>query len=216
MKNIKHIFIAGLLAMLFSCGQSDTENKKVALAPKNQIEDSLHTAGKATQCNFDQILTNPQTPESAKKLFNRSAKHTKVSLTYFDSLKSANKETREFYFRVITNSYAIADRDYDYASELGHSGKEYIESNPKDFAAFFDNKNCFTDTDLTAWAKIVLFEFRRTDKNIETGKDEPLVNGYCRKLITNSLQYPDSQKETVKNFCDLLLHEWKDFLKSID
>lgn len=166
-----------------------------------------------TDCSFENILSDPKTPKLAIELFNNTAKYSEEPLEYFDNLMSKDKEKREFYFKTITNSYQIADGAY--SEGLGNFGKEFIENNPKEFATFFDNKNCFTDNDLKIWAKIALLEFQIIDDNIEAGKGESIVSKYSKKLLIESKNYTDNQKETIRKFTEYLKKEWNEFMKSI-
>ena len=219
MKNALYILTIGILTFTFSCNQIDKkektykENRELVPNPEGKTKDSVPLSGDETNCNFNKIITDPKTPKLALKLFNNDAKYSEEPLSYFDKLKNSDKETREFYFRVLTNSYKNADGAY--AEGIGNLGKEFIENNPKEFATFFDNKTCFNDTDLQIWAKIALLEFEIIDENIETGKGEPLVNVFCKTLIKNSEKYTESQKVTIEKFCNLLKNEWGDFLKHI-
>ncbi|UUV20769.1 hypothetical protein [Paenimyroides aestuarii] len=220
MRNVVYILIFGILIFLISCKQNDkknemyNENRELVPNPEGQIMDKVTVADNEIKCNFDKLLNDPKTPKLAQELFNNTAKYSEEPLLYFGKLKDKDKATREFYFRVLTNSYKISDGAY--SEGLGNLGKEFIEDNPKDFALFFDNKVCFNETDLKVWAKIVLLEFEIIDENIETGKGKPLVNGYCKKLIKDSENYSESQKTTIKKFCNFLQNEWGDFLKHID
>jgi hypothetical protein len=164
-------------------------------------------------CSFDKILSDSKTPKLAKELFNNTAKNSDEALAYFKYISSNDKQKRYFYFRVLTNSYKIADGSY--SEGLGNFGKEFIENNPKEFCDFFDKKECFTENDLEIWAKIVVLEFQIIDENIETGKGEPLVESYSKKLIKDSEWFPESQKKTIRKFTNYLKNEWGDFLKNI-
>ncbi len=220
MKNALYILTIGILTLNFSCKQNDkkektyNENQELVSNPEGKTKDNVSLSDNETNCNFDKILTDPKTPKVAIKLFNNDAKYSEEPLSYFDELKNSEKETREFYFRVLTNSYKNVDGAY--AEGIGNLGKEFIENNPKEFAAFFDNKTCFNDNDLKIWAKIALLEFEIIDENVETEKGEPLVNVYCKTLLKNSEKYTETQKETIKKFCNFLKNEWGDFLKHID
>ena len=220
MKNAPYILTIGILTFTFSCNQIDkkektyNENRELVSSPEGKTKDSVSISDNETNCNFNKIITDPKTPKLAIKLFNNDAKYSEEPLSYFDKLKNSDKETREFYFRVLTNSYKNADGAY--AEGIGNLGKEFIENNPKQFATFFDNKTCFNDADLEIWAKIALLEFEIIDENIETGKGEPLVNDYCKTLIKNIEKYTETQKETIEKFCKLLKNEWGDFLKHND
>lgn len=220
MRNVVYILTFGILAFLISCKQSDkknenyNENRELVPNPEGQMKDLVTTTDNETKCNFDKVLNDPKTPKLAKELFNNTAIYSEEPLSYFVNLKDKDKETREFYFRVLTNSNKISDGAY--TEGLGNLGKEFIENNPKDFASFFDNKVCFSEDDLKVWAQIALLEFEIIDENIETGKGEPLVNVYCKKLIKDSEHFSESQKATIKKFCNYLQNEWGDFLKNID
>ncbi len=202
--------------MIFlSCTQNkkskEIYNKKSELLPqkKNKVLNSEQEIG----CNFEKILSDPKTPKFALNLFNNNAKYSEEAIDYFEKINEKDKPTKEFYFKVITNSYNIADGAYSEA--LGDFGKEYIENNPKDFASFFDNKSCFTDTDLKTWAKIALLEFEIIEENLNTEKNKQIVYKYCDKLKNDSKHYSNSQRETIKNFCNHLLNEWEKYLNNM-
>lgn len=220
MKHIVYILTLGVLIFLFSCKQNEKEEvshieKGESMPnPEEHITNKLLVTDNEKTCNFDKMLSDSKTPKLAIKLFNSHPEYSEEPLSYFAYLKNSDKETREFYFRVLTNSYKIADGAL--AEGLGNLGKEFIENNPHEFAEFFDNKSCFSDIDLNTWAKIALLEFEIIDENIDTGKGESLVDRYCKKLIIDSSQYSESQKETIKKFCDFLKTEWGNFLKQID
>ncbi len=164
-------------------------------------------------CSFDEILSDSKTPKLAKEIFNNTAENSDEPLAYFKYISSKDKQKKYFYFRVLTNSYKIADGSY--SEGLGNFGKEFIENNPKEFSAFFDKKECFNDNDLKIWAKIVILEFQIIDENVETGKGETLVESYSKKLIKDCEEFPESQKKTIKKFTNYLKNEWGDFLKNI-
>ncbi len=164
-------------------------------------------------CSFDEILSDSKTPKLAKEIFNNTAKNSDEALAYFKYISSKDKQKKYFYFRVLTNSYKIADGSY--SEGLGNFGKEFIENNPKEFCDFFENKDCFTENDLKIWAKIVVLEFQIIDENIETGKGEPLVESYSKKLLKDSERFPESQKKTIRKFTNYLKNEWGNFLKNI-
>ena len=220
MKNALYILIIGILTLTFSCKKIDKnekpykENRELVPNLEGNAKEKVEITQNDSNCNFDKIISDPKTPQLAIKLFNNNAKYSEEPLSYFDKLKSTDKETREFYFRVLTNSYKNADGAY--AEGIGNLGKEFIENNPKEFATFFDNKYCFNDEDIKTWAKITLLEFEIIDENIETGKGEPLVYGYCKTLIKNSEKYSETQKETINKYCNYLKNEWGEFLKHID
>jgi hypothetical protein len=167
-------------------------------------------------CNFNDFIVDKKTPKLAIDIYldkDWNLSNEKEALALLDSLTAINKLSRPFYFKVVTKTYKKSD---GYFSEgLGLAGKEYVENNTKEFAAYFDNKECFDENDLETWAKIVLLEFHIIQPNIETTKEEHLIYGYCRKLISNSKKFPKGQKRTIEMFTRKLEKEWGEFLKNI-
>ncbi len=217
MKKIELILIYGILIFITSCNQyekskySDNTNNILQPNPKEQTTTIANTPIIQSNCNYDKVLSNPETHELAKQLFYKTAIYSDEPLSYFDNLKNEDKLTREFYFRVLTNSYKFSNGAY--AEGLGNLGKEYIENNLNDFTLFFENKICFSDKDLETWAQITLFEFEILESNIDVEKDISIVNKYCEKLIQESEQFSESQKETINKFSNFLLNEWSHFEK---
>jgi hypothetical protein len=162
-------------------------------------------------CDFEKFISDPAIPKLAKQLFNKTATYSEEPLEYFNNLASKDKQKRAFYLRVITNSYHIADGAY--AEGLGSSGKEYIETCPQEFASFFDNNTCFTENDLKIWADIVMLEFSISDEDFETSDGEPDGIQFIKKLQKECKSYPESQKATIKRFCNYLQTNWNDNFK---
>lgn len=192
-----------LTLMLFVSCESDKKtnetvstDEKIVLDSTSQIKDTV-SIKKDSLIDSDKKRSASQTSTLVKES-KITVQYSEDQLMYFDKLKSKDKNTRVFYFRAITDSYKGADGAY--SEGLGNYGKSFIEDNPQEFAAFFDDKKSFNDEDLKTWSKIALLKFAIIDENIETGKGEPLVNGYCKQLIKDSQQYPDSQKQTIKKF----------------
>lgn len=164
-------------------------------------------------CDFDKFLKDPKTPKLAKELFLNTAKNPteNEALTYFDKFTSNDIQERAFYFKAVTNSYKIADGAY--SEGLGYTGKEFIENNPKAFTAFFDNKNCFTDTDLETWADILILEFA-IDSDGES--DKTIIEQFINKLNFKCIDCSSTQKETI-NKLDLTLNKkWKEYFKNMN
>lgn len=205
---------------LFACNKStdkksaDKETTKDSLViVDSSYNDKKEATANEHNCDFDKFLKDPNTPKFAKDLLNNTAKYPgdNEPLTYFDNFKSKDKQEREFYFKVVTNSYKIADGAY--SEGLGNTGKEFMENNPMEFAAFFDNKNCFTDIDLATWADIVILEFGIIG---EGDYDKPIIDDYINKLKSNCSDCSTTQKETINKFGVTLNKKWKEFLQNID
>lgn len=158
-------------------------------------------------CEPEKFLKDPNVPLLAKELFENKAINDDRALDYFEKLKSSEKQERSFYFKVITNSYKNADGAY--AEGLGHSGLQYIEKNTADFLNYFENKKCFSDTDLKTWVDIVLLEFLL---EYENENDKNIVSGFISKTNANCKNCSASQKETLKKFSSYLTKEWDTYL----
>lgn len=165
-------------------------------------------------CNFDKFIADKNTPNLAKDIYldndwNLSSDNDALAL--LDSLTAKNKTSRPFYFKVVTKTYK---KSGGYFSEgLGLAGKDYVENNTKEFITNFDNKDCFSDNDLTTWAKIVILEFSIS----EEGKyDKPLIDDYTKKLKLNCKDCSPTQKDNINKFGLALKKEWMEFLKNID
>lgn len=169
-------------------------------------------SGKTDPCNYDKFLKDPSTPAIAKELYNNTYKlQSDDPLSLLEYLESEEDDKRTFYFRVITNMKKIADGAV--AEGLGGTGKEYIEKNTKEFASYFDEKNCFTDQDLSTWADIVMLEFSLLAEN---EFDKALVEDYNKQLLQNCKDCSASQQATLAKFTKLLESNWNAYLKSID
>jgi len=165
-------------------------------------------------CNFDNFIADKKTPKFAKDIYldnDWNLSNDNKALALLDSLTAKNKTSRPFYFKVVTKTYKKSD---GYFSEgLGLAGKEYVENNTKEFISNFDNKDCFTDNDLTTWAKIVILEFSISR---EGEYDKPIIDDYIKKLKSNCKECSPTQKENISKFGLTLKNEWKEFLKNID
>ncbi|WP_426064232.1 hypothetical protein [Flavobacterium sp. DSP2-3-1] len=200
---------------LLSCNNSTDKKSVNDKIVKNSLVkvDSFHIAENKEifNCNFDKFLNDPKTPKLAKDLINNTAKYSEESLSYFISLKSKDKQIREFYFKAITNSYKIADGAY--SEGLGYSGFEYVKNDTKIFASYFDNVECFTESDLNTWAGIVMLELMidGTDEN-----NKPIIDDYITKLKSNCKSCTEKQKETINKFGLILKEKWNNYLKNIN
>lgn len=165
-------------------------------------------------CKLDKFLNDSSVPKLAKEIYlddNWSLSNDNEALALLDSLVAKNKSSRPFYFKVVTKSYEKSDGYF--SEELGLAGKEYVENNTKEFIANFDDKTCFTDNDLTTWAKIVILEFSISG---EGEFDKPIMDNYIKKLKSNCKDCSPTQIENMNRFYLALKNEWKEFLKQIN
>jgi hypothetical protein len=165
-------------------------------------------------CNFDNFIADKKTPKLAKDIYldkDWNLSNDSEVLGLLDSLTAENKLSRPFYFKVVTKSYKKSDGYY--SEGLGYTGKKYVENNTREFITHFDNKECFTDSDLTTWADIVMLEFSLIADN---EFDESLIDNYTNQLNTNCKSCSETQKETLKKFNSILKEQWNELLKYID
>jgi hypothetical protein len=204
------ILIIGLL----SCSPSKKDTKTVNSIAKDSlvhidtlcIDEKINEQAKNNEfqtCSFEKLLKDPKTPKLAKDIINNTAKYSEVPLDYFNQLNSKDTLTKQFYFKVLTNSQKIADGAF--AEGLGYKGYEYVEKHTKDFASFFDNKQCFTEQDLSTWVDIVMLEFSLLGDN---DSDKSMVDKYLLKLNANCKNCTRNQKETIIKFAVKLRKSW--------
>lgn len=209
------IIIIGILATFISCKNNERVyniDKEMGTSSEKKVDDKkiIWTETKDTwneDCNLEKFLKDPKTPKLAKELFENKAKNDDIALEYFEKLKSTDKTEREFYFKVITNLYKVADGST--GEGLGYSGFKYIEENTLDFLNYFENKECFSENDLKIWAEIIMLEFSLEYDN-ENNID--VVNNFISKINQNCKNCNSSQKETLKKFNNYLTKEWKNYL----
>jgi hypothetical protein len=204
---------------LFACNNitekkvfdNENENDSLVQVDSSNI-DIIPVTKDNLSCDFDKFLIDPKIPQLAKDLLNNTAKNPSDNepLDYFDKLKSNDIQEGEFYFKAITNSYRNADGAY--SEGLGYTAIKFIENNPKIFAAFFDNKFCFTNSELDIWADILILEFA-IDNEGEYYK--PFVDEYIKKLKSNCGDCSISHKETISKFGIMLKIKWEKYLKNI-
>ena len=146
-------------------------------------------------------------------LFNNQATNPSDNepIIYFENFISGDKQEREFYFRVVTNSHKVADGAY--AEGLGYEGKRFIENYPKNFASFFDNTNCFTENDLSTWAEILVSEFAIDN---EGEYDKPIVNEYINKVKLKCQDCSQTDNKIINRFGMTLNKKWREYLKKND
>ncbi|MES2779747.1 MAG: hypothetical protein V4651_07580 [Bacteroidota bacterium] len=167
---------------------------------------------KLFNCNFDRFIADKKTPKLAKNIYlgNKwNLRNDNTALALLDSLTAKNKQSRPFYFKVVTLMYKKSDGYFSEA--LGLAGKEYIENNTKEFIANFDYKNCFTNKDLTTWADIVILEFSLSGQG-EYNKS--IIDSYIKKLKSNCKECSPTQKENIHKFGLTLQNEWRKFMKN--
>lgn len=210
------------LILLLACEQTTKKEEshitKTALETKRRDDqiDSFGSAGNKeavqSDCNFDRFLNDQETPKIAKELYaNRYKLNDDEPLSLLEYLNAKDTNKRQFYFRVITNSYTVSDGAY--SEGLGNIGKEYVENKTQEFASYFDIKPCFSDEDLETWADIAILEFSIIG---EGDYENPIIDDFNRKLEANCKDCSASQKITIGKFGRLLKKKWQDYLKTID
>jgi hypothetical protein len=165
-------------------------------------------------CKFDSFIANEKTPKLAKDIYldkDWNLNNDEESLALLCSLNAKNTISRPFYFKVVTKSYKKSDGYY--SEGLGSIGKEYLENNTREFISYFDNKNCFTSTDLGTWADIVILEFSISG---DGEHEKPIVDDYIKKLKTNCDHCTPIQKENLDKFGLILQKKWREYLKNPD
>ncbi len=176
--------------MLFACNTSKE---------KSSVDKNKNTSSKS--CNFEQILQDPKTTQLAKEIFQGKAKtlSDNEALAYFEKLKSKSQQDRNFYFKVITKSYSIADGAY--AEGLGYEAKNFLEDNPYEFTEFIDNQDCITLKDLSVWVDMLIGEF-----TIEQAgeRDNSFIDEYIHSLRKGCKKCSSSQLRTI-HMLDLAL-----------
>jgi hypothetical protein len=215
MKKITKIILIGILASLMSCKNNERVyniDQEMGTSSDKKVGEKkfIWTETNVTLnegCELEKFLEDPKTPKLAKELFENKAKNDDKALEYFEKLKSSDKYERDFYFKVITNSYKNADGAY--AEGLGYSGLEYIEKNTLDFLNYFENKKCFSENDLKTWVGILMLEF---SLEYDNESDMDIVNIFTSKINLNCKNCNSSQKETLKKFSNYLTEEWKIYL----
>ena len=217
---IKYALLLLFSITLFACN-TQSISKEIPSKTSSNYSDSTKVKTDSLSnfqdsCNWDAVLPNTAVSNLAKAIYyhrNWNLKNDNEALAILDSLNAKNKFSRAFYFKVVTLMYEKSD---GYFSEsLGLMGKDFVENHTKEFASYFEMKNCFNEHDLNTWVKIVMLEFRILQDDIETTREEHLLYGYCRKLINSSKNFPKGQKKTIEQFANQLEIEWAEFLKHI-
>lgn len=215
--NLKtYIRVSGFVVVLFGCNQSNNqaENKVSLIDSGNIKKDTFNLkTEKTNRCDFSKYLNDPHTSPLARKLFNGEVMNLDNDdpLYLLDSLMAQDIDARPFYFKVITNSYKSSDGYY--SEGLGDVGKNFIENNTIEFASYFDNKDCFDDSDLKTWADITILEFGISGENKDGTYDKTIVDVYTQNLTLNCKDCSANQKATIDNFSKILKLKWSEFLK---
>lgn len=202
---------------LLSCGVPDkkmnsvTERKEKTSAQQTSKNRSSMFKNGDVNCNFDKFINDPHTPKLAKELFNNTATYSEEPLTYFYNLESTNISKRAFYFRVVTNSYNVADGAY--AEGLGSFGKEFIENHTNEFISFFDHSECFTDEDLETWANIAILEFSLIE---EDSLNKSIIDNYIATLNANCITCTAKQKVALTKFSTKLRSKYLEHFQTIN
>lgn len=212
-KMTKIVFIV-ILASFISCKKNDrvynidqemgTSSEKKAGEKKFIWTETNVTLNE--DCELDKFIKYSKTPILAKELYENKAKNDDLALEYFEKLKSTDKREREFYFKVLTNLYKIADGST--GEGLGYSGLDYVENNTVDFLNYFEKKECFSENDLKTWSDILMLEFSLEYDN-ENNMD--IINTFISTINKNCKNCNSSQKKTLKKFSNYLKEDWKNY-----
>ncbi|MCB9044128.1 MAG: hypothetical protein H6554_10240 [Chitinophagales bacterium] len=165
-------------------------------------------------CDFDKFVNDAKTPKLAKDIYldkEWNLNNDNEALALLDSLTAKDKNSRPFYFKVVTKSEKKSDGYY--SEGLGYAGYNYVLNNTQEFASYFDNKQCHTDNDLATWADIVIMEFSISG---EGSYDKPIVDDYIKKLKSNCKNCSTTQNETINKFGLTLKEKWDEFLKQTE
>jgi hypothetical protein len=176
--------------------------------------DSEQSFNEYKNCNFDELIEDKKTPKLAKDIYlnnDWNLNNDVKTLALLDSLTAKNKQSRPFYFKVVTKTYLKSDGYF--SEELGLVGKEYVENNTKEFISYFDDQGCFTENDLLTWAKIIILEL---SISVEGEYDKPIIDNYFNKLKSNCINCSLTQKQNINKLGLTLKKEWKEFLKTIE
>jgi hypothetical protein len=185
---------------------SYNESNEINETDVQQSYEELHN------CNLDEFIEDKEIPKLAKDIYldkDWSLSNDNEALALLDSLTAKNKESRPFYFKVVTKTHKKSD---GYFSEgLGAAGKQYVENNTKEFVSNFDNQGCFTANDMTIWADILILEFSISG---DGEYDKPIIDDYIKKLKSNCKDCSTAQKENLNKFGLTLQNKWAKFLKN--
>ena len=167
---------------------------------------------KDDKCSFDKFLEDKNTTPLAKTIYKKEDWNLNdfQVLSFLDSLTARDKEARPFYFRVVTNSKEKSDGYYSEA--LGLAGKDYVEHNSKEFAAYFDEGSCFTEKDLETWSDIVMLEFGILVENTDNPNE---MKDYIQSIREGCQDCSVAQKATIEKFAARLNAKWQQLLNEL-
>jgi hypothetical protein len=216
---MKQTLIIAVIFGLFACNNSASRksaDKELIQTSKDSLvsvdsfwldESEIHS-GEYKQfysCQFEKFLNDPKTPKLAKDIYldnEWNLDNDDEALALLDSLTAKNTTSRPFYFKVVTKSYRKSDGYY--SEGLGSAGSDFVEKHTQEFASYFDDRMCHTNSDLYIWADIVVLEFALSEENIDE---------YIEKLKINCKDCSTIQKETINEFGLILQEKWDYYLK---
>jgi hypothetical protein len=202
---MKFLTLLFLLVGIVACEQNAdqkvaSENNKTINLDSSKFDnyESNKPFKELSKCSFDNFLAENRVNKLAKEIYfdkNWDLKIESEALSLLDSLNSKNKNSRPFYFKILTKAYQKSD---GYFSEsLGLAGKEYIEKHTKEFLTNFENKECYSEVDLETWANIVMLEF---NVNMDDKFEKQPIYKFINKLKFNCKDCIASEKATLNNF----------------
>jgi len=119
------------------------------------------------------------------------------TFTLIDSLSSTDKERHPFYFVLATRAMWWSDGAF--SEPLGMAIRKYVESNTKQFLAYFSTEVVLTQFDFQQWAKYTLYEILiDSDENIaEVENTRNLMRKNCKQCSSEKIVMIDKFIECV-------------------
>lgn len=156
-----------------------------------------------TFCDFSDILQNKNVNPIAKHIYlQRNVDSSILDQAYFltEDLHSNDTHLEAFYCLVISRLEPKADGAL--AEGLSGACKKWVEEHTSSFFSYFDNKDCFTESELRNWASFVKNELELIGEN-EGIKEYKQI--YTKTLERNCRHCSDVQKNTMRRFIKMLL-----------
>jgi hypothetical protein len=112
-----------------------------------------------------------------------------------------------FYLKTITKIF-----DSYFSDELSERATNFVQANTVEFLEAFDQHECFTETDLQAWADNVSLHLRHTKPEQHP---EDFAQEFMRKLEKNSAGCTTTQQETLNRFSEMINLNWENYMQYV-